>query len=176
MTVTSWTAYFAADNPTNLTDEQLQAFIAAFPADAGAAVGVGGGITATFTVEAATFTDAISVSQCLFNTALAKADVNRFDVARGEVVRTDIADAELEEPNTPDLAGMSEVSGLLGVSKQRVDQLRARADFPHPLADLASGPVWDRKQLAHFQANWSRRPGRPRKAAAAPQPETVAVR
>lgn len=35
------------------------------------------------------------------------------------------------------------VGDLLGVSRQRVYQLTARPDFPHPVAELAQGRVWD---------------------------------
>jgi predicted DNA-binding transcriptional regulator AlpA len=31
---------------------------------------------------------------------------------------------------------------MLGVSRQRVQQLAARSDFPQPVAELAQGKVW----------------------------------
>jgi predicted DNA-binding transcriptional regulator AlpA len=40
------------------------------------------------------------------------------------------------------LAGAHEVRELLGVSRQRVYQLAARADFPKPIATLAQGKLW----------------------------------
>jgi prophage regulatory protein len=40
------------------------------------------------------------------------------------------------------LVGAHEVRELLGVSRQRVYQLAARADFPQPVATLAQGKVW----------------------------------
>ncbi|MET3426938.1 putative DNA-binding transcriptional regulator AlpA [Actinoplanes tereljensis] len=40
------------------------------------------------------------------------------------------------------LAGAHEVKELLGVSRQRVYQLAAKADFPKPVAALAQGKVW----------------------------------
>ncbi len=62
------------------------------------------------------------------------------------------------------LLGLTEIAGLLGVSKQRVDQLRReRVDFPQPVAELAAGPVWKLPMLKRFIAGWQRKPGRPRK-------------
>ena len=66
----------------------------------------------------------------------------------------------------PELIGLSEIAGILGVSKQRVGQLRAREDFPVPVAELAAGPVWQREMLDRFIRDWPRRSGRPAKASA----------
>lgn len=43
----------------------------------------------------------------------------------------------------PRLAGLAEAAEILGVSKRSAVQYAKRADFPEPLARLASGPVWD---------------------------------
>lgn len=65
----------------------------------------------------------------------------------------------------PPLLGLTEVGRLLGVTKQRVTQLRSRQDFPAPVAALASGPVWTEPSLRHFVDGWDRTPGgRPRAA------------
>jgi len=81
-------------------------------------------------------------------------------------VQTDAAlDREVSTP-APELVGLSEIAAILGVSKQRVGQLRARADFPVPVAELAAGPVWQRQMLDRFIRDWPRRPGRPARASA----------
>lgn len=41
-----------------------------------------------------------------------------------------------------DLVGAQEIGQMLGVSRQRVQQLIAARDFPAPLAHLAMGKVW----------------------------------
>jgi hypothetical protein len=41
-----------------------------------------------------------------------------------------------------ELVGSAEIGVLFGVSRQRVQQLIARPDFPKPCADLAMGKVW----------------------------------
>lgn len=157
-----WAAHFAADEPAELSPDQAVALLEAFPADAGAAVGVGRGIDATFTVRGSDPPEAFTAAHTLFRLALEAAGIDVWIPARGEVVRADIADRELEESNAPQLAGLAEVGALLEVSKQRVSELRHREDFPPPLAVLASGPVWDRRQMSAFQASRRRSGGRPR--------------
>lgn len=64
------------------------------------------------------------------------------------------------------LVGVSEIAKMLGLTRQRVSALSKRADFPSPLATLASGPVWRAGDLTTFAAGWRRSPGRPRAIAA----------
>jgi prophage regulatory protein len=45
------------------------------------------------------------------------------------------------------LAGSAEIAAMLGVSRQRVQQLIARPDFPKPDAVLAMGKVWRRADV-----------------------------
>jgi predicted DNA-binding transcriptional regulator AlpA len=65
--------------------------------------------------------------------------------------------------------GLTEIATLLGVSRQRVHQLRSTyADFPEPVADLASGPIWHERDISTWHATHAVRPGgRPRSK---PQP------
>jgi prophage regulatory protein len=63
------------------------------------------------------------------------------------------------------ILGVTEVADLLGVSRQRVDQLIGSYwDFPLPIASLAGGRVWDRHAVeawaAAHNSNTDRRPGR----------------
>jgi serine/threonine protein kinase/predicted DNA-binding transcriptional regulator AlpA len=60
------------------------------------------------------------------------------------------------------LGGVSEVADKLGVSRQRFTELRGRNDFPQPVAELASGPVWDLGDIDRWLSSGARRrPGRP---------------
>lgn len=54
------------------------------------------------------------------------------------------------------LVGAQEIGAMLGVSRQRVQQLTARDDFPAPEVTLAMGKVWNR---AAVEA-WARDNGR----------------
>jgi prophage regulatory protein len=49
--------------------------------------------------------------------------------------------------------GVAEIADLLGVSRQRVDQLvRLGAGFPPPVAELEAGRIW----LAEEIERWAR--------------------
>jgi prophage regulatory protein len=53
--------------------------------------------------------------------------------------------------------GVAEIAKLLGVSRQRVDQLvRLGAGFPEPVAELEAGRIW----LAEDIDKWARAAGR----------------
>lgn len=56
----------------------------------------------------------------------------------------------------PDLLGAAEIAELLGISRQRVDQLAAGEDFPKPTAVLAAGRIWKRGEVEA----WAQRTGR----------------
>lgn len=91
-----------------------------------------------------------------------KVNLTHGGIARVDVMTDDYLERELsQEPEA--YAGVSEVAKLLGVSRQRVFELRTRGDFPAPVADLAAGPVWRLSTLKRFISEWPRKPGRPRK-------------
>ena len=61
------------------------------------------------------------------------------------------------------IVGVTEAGALLGVSKQRLAQLRASyRDVPPPVAKLACGPIWTNRAIVAFRTRHPRRPpGRP---------------
>ena len=54
------------------------------------------------------------------------------------------------------LVGSAEIGRMLGVSRQRVQQLTAHADFPKPEVVLDMGKVWQRAEVE----TWAREHGR----------------
>lgn len=54
------------------------------------------------------------------------------------------------------LIGAAEIGELFGVSRQRVQQLVNRPDFPRPIVELAMGKVWDGEDVRR----WGREHGR----------------
>jgi predicted DNA-binding transcriptional regulator AlpA len=54
------------------------------------------------------------------------------------------------------LVGVREVASLLSVSRQRADQLVRTKGFPDPVAELASGRIWERAAVVR----WARETGR----------------
>ena len=60
-----------------------------------------------------------------------------------------------------DLVSVTEIARMLGVSRQRVNQLiQAYEDFPEPEADLAIGRVWSRSAVQAWEDSHPRRSGR----------------
>lgn len=61
-----------------------------------------------------------------------------------------------------DLVSVTEIAEMLGISRQRVNQLiQAYEDFPQPEADLAIGRVWLRSAVETWALSHPRKPGRP---------------
>lgn len=89
-----------------------------------------------------------------------KVGLPMWPLARSEVVRGDLFDADLERPQIPELVGSQEAVALLGVTRQRFHELRQSGRFPAPLFELAATPVWVRSGVEAFVERWDRRPGR----------------
>lgn len=67
------------------------------------------------------------------------------------------------------LVSVTEIAEMLGVSRQRVNQLiHAYADFPEAEADLAIGRVWLRSAVQSWADSHPRTPGRRPSPANAP--------
>ncbi len=63
--------------------------------------------------------------------------------------------------NADDLVGTADIARRLGVSRQRVGQLRKRDDFPRPVMSLGLGQLWRWSEVAEWTTTWQRRAGRP---------------
>lgn len=86
-------------------------------------------------------------------------------IAGASICAGDVFESEALLPDTPELLAATDVAELLGVSRQRVHQLSERAEFPAPYARLGSGPIWTRPAIEAFDRAWTRKPGRPARAA-----------
>jgi len=122
-------------------------------------------------VEAATVAKAVREASTQVADAIAEAGMPAWPVVRAEVMTEDELDAELIRPQLPTLVGTAEVAEMLGISRQRVNELRSvgrnvEPAFPKPVASLAAGPVWDAAAVTGFLRRWDRKPGRPRGAEA----------
>lgn len=49
-----------------------------------------------------------------------------------------------------ELVGTAEVAELLGLTRQRVQQLTRDADFPAPIAKLSAGWIWRRSDVEQW--------------------------
>jgi hypothetical protein len=81
-------------------------------------------------------------------------------IVRAELVTDDEIRMQLEVPNFPVVMGTAEVVERLGVSRQRLTELRASRRFPEPLLTLAATPVWLASAVNAFVETWDRSPGR----------------
>lgn len=54
------------------------------------------------------------------------------------------------------LMGLAEVRALLGVSRQRADQIVRKPGFPAPVVELATGKVWDGEAVRVWAEGWRR--------------------
>ncbi|HYT80008.1 MAG TPA: hypothetical protein VEQ37_12285 [Actinomycetota bacterium] len=119
------------------------------------------------TVSAADYWDAVAEATHWVRTSLEAAGLRPdLPVERVEARTAERAERDLDVPTYPDLVGVAEVADLLGVSKQRVSELRDSPRFPAPVSDLRSGPVWTRAAIERFVESWERKPGRPSRARA----------
>lgn len=183
---TRWTVTIETwgDGVGSISDETLMA-LAPMIADCGgegvaaSLGGLAGGPGATFSLltskplqdvrEASVVGDVSRIALEIFDTACAKVGISHKGVARVDVMAERYADLDLDRPSETFL-GVSELAAEIGVSRQRVSELRTRADFPSPVAELAAGPVWAMSSLRRFLGAWDRKPGRPLK------PRTTGVR
>ncbi|MFB7030961.1 MULTISPECIES: hypothetical protein [unclassified Streptomyces] len=71
----------------------------------------------------------------------------------------------------PAHVGVTEIGGMLGVSRQRANTLVKRPDFPAPFVETRAGRVWERKAVEKWEKGWDRTNvgGRPPKPKPAPQ-------
>ena len=115
----------------------------------------GRGVDIIVHVEARAVLDAVEMSAHV-------ADIVGQDAEELHVITQLEQDRQAEESTIPELMSAAEVAEELGVSRQRVHQLRETAAFPAPLADLRGGAVWDAAAIRRFNNEWERKPGRPK--------------
>lgn len=127
-----------------------------------------GQIVIDITVAADDHLAAVSTADRLVRAAVRSAGPDRaVTVDRIEAKTAARAARDLDQPTYPEMLGVAEVAELLGVSKQRVFELRETGRLPTPIAELRAGPVWPRPAIERFIESWERKPGRPRRASAA---------
>jgi hypothetical protein len=163
----AYTVHVAASRPP-LDEALLEALVDLFAGHPGygAAVswgGLAGGPAVQLTLEAATLPAAVLTASERLKEALGQLGIVDVEIVEAEAMTEELLERRLARE--PELyVGVSEIAEILGVSRQRVSEIRLTlADFPRPIAELAAGPVWTRSSLNHFLENWARRPGRPSK-------------
>jgi hypothetical protein len=130
-----------------------------------------GGYTATFAVaettgegvQLETATDVVSFGQELLSRLAAEGEVPAAPIVHAEVSTSAEHEARMSRLAFPELVGVSELAELLDITHSRATALVRSKDFPMPVAELQSGPVWRRDVLQRFAGDSSHRPSRPRR-------------
>ena len=76
-----------------------------------------------------------------------------------QVVHADVFHAQLEAVSLSEMLGTAEVCDALGITRQRLHQLRQSGRFPEPDRQLTATPLWMRSTLKDFTVGWRRMPG-----------------
>lgn len=169
-----WSVYVEArpDNPGDAADpeaiyEGIEELMDLLSENAAVPAGDGESYSVQMTVPCDSAAEAGAEGQHLFTSYAEKVGLPVWPVVRCEVVRCDVFDAELERPQIPDLVGSQEAVAMLGITRQRLHELRSTGRFPVPLLEVAATPLWARSGIEAFLDRWDRRPGRRRSAATA---------
>lgn len=152
-----------SETPQNL-DEALLDALPEIADDRGAVGSVGDGeYSVRMVVEAAEILPALQESLVIFQKVTEYGGLPSWPIIDASVTEWTVFESSLEEPDYPTLLGVTELSEILQVSKQRASELARLPHFPRPVAQLASGPVWDYSMIQTFVAEWDRKPGRPKR-------------
>jgi hypothetical protein len=76
-----------------------------------------------------------------------------------QIIHADFFHAQLETISLSVLLGSAEVCDELGITRQRLHQLRQSSKFPEPDRELIATPLWMRSTLKDFAVGWRRTPG-----------------
>ncbi len=91
--------------------------------------------------------------------ALEAAGLPAGEFAAGEVLTSKVASVQADNPPVPPILGLVDVAQLLGVSRQRVNQLASgHPGFPPPAARTSATPIWTRASIETFQRDYRGRP------------------
>jgi predicted DNA-binding transcriptional regulator AlpA len=113
------------------------------------------------TVVEAEISAAIELAKSIVTTNAQQCRFPIWPIEHVEATEAERFAAQLEVSNFPQLVGTKEVAEILGVSRQRIHELRKAGRFPLPIIELGAGPIWLRPSIADFEAQWDRSPGRP---------------
>jgi len=124
---------------------------------------VGSGWAARVAVSAHTVGDAITDAQCVVIENAMKAGLPKWPIVDVHATEWRRFQSEAQRSTFPDVVGSAEAAEVLQVTRQRLHTLRARNDFPRPVAELSGTAVWLRSSIETFAKSWRRQPGRPQK-------------
>ncbi|MGD9622283.1 MAG: hypothetical protein AB7G47_19840 [Mycolicibacterium sp.] len=158
-----WTAQLSYDAP-GLDLERRLAIVDALDANAAYDESTGR-LTLTFEVDGATLRQAADTALREGSHAVSAAALGLMPTRPTQIRVLSSEDfvTEAERPGAVEQMGVAEIAALLGVTRQRVNQLIATDAFPAPVSRLAAGPVFTTASVEAFKKRWepSRKSGRP---------------
>lgn len=160
------TVTWTATDPSGVNlDDILDALTDAL-ADRDASIGPEGDLyVAVLTVNAGTIRQASSIAISAVVAAAAAARQSKVIPQGIEVITEAEAERRISTPVIPDVVDSKSAAEILGVSKQRVQQLSASdSRFPVPLLVVSGSPVWGKDAMLAYAERRDPRPGRPAKA------------
>lgn len=151
----------ADDEPVLSPSDGRVPMLAAWLADAyrGDAVPTSHGWTAEVTVAAGPEVHFIGEAEEL-GVRLIEECVAALELPRCAIVSRAAEDLDTAS-DSPEIYGSRELAVLLGISRQRLLQLRSSGVVPSPDVELAATPVWWRSTVERMMWAWRRRPGPP---------------
>lgn len=165
--MTGYTVHLATRNPAGGEAQAelpgLDNFLDLLAEYSAAVAGGQAGWAATISVDSDDPRDALDRAHSVVLGYAEKAGLPHWPLVHVEILTDDEADRELATPTLPDLVSGPEIVDLLGISRQRLHQLRDNPRFPEPLIDRPGATMWARAAIDNFAAAWERRPGRPRR-------------
>ncbi|HEV2757283.1 MAG TPA: hypothetical protein VG318_16080 [Actinomycetota bacterium] len=121
-------------------------------------------LTIRMSVEADDATGAAAAGVTAVTDALDATGAGAATIRELEVVEWSLFEERLDEPNYPELVGITEIAEILSTSRQRASELARTPKFPAAHSELAAGPVWLKPAVIRFASEWDRKPGRPKRA------------
>jgi hypothetical protein len=163
---TTWRATVTYPQPdAEFTDEVIDALGSV----GGFAIAEGDGerLRLSTTIEAATLRQAAEAALRATRAAYAAAFGAASEASELQVLTLEEHLERLASPATLDLVSVGDVAAMLGVTRQRADELiRTHPDFPAHVGAIGGKRAFTRTSIEEFDKRWDRkRTGRPRKDA-----------
>lgn len=167
MTMTWWSVLIEAAAPADaerlaVDDERFDALVDAVTDYDGVITGGADRYSVRLSVEADDALHAVMHARDIVWKSTTNVGLPEWPFIHVDALTHDELGDELARPPFPDLLGAAEVATILGVSRQRLAEIRqVKHDFPRPVVELAAGPVWVRSAIDGWAKGWARKPGRP---------------
>jgi len=130
----------------------------------GNATGAKSGWTSTVLVEADSLVHNIEQAAVQGRTwvkdAISQVSLPQCAKVSEQIVAAGTFYAQMETLSIAEPLGTAEVCETLGITRQRLHQLRQSGRFPEPDRELTATPLWMRSTLRDFTVGWRRVPGR----------------